>query len=493
MPASSVSAIQGAPVIPPVPLSHSQTGTLTLRISPSGLKSIASETNAESKIGGRPNCSLIPLQTGSFALLQFPGQKSASDSTVKQAGSPEVKNTSKKDEFHAVPIEEKTSHTQEDAAITVSDIKIEENTWPAKKPDSLFEGVICDRNVVTPEIIERDADIVVKLSNGSSGSQPDAVSSDYSYLDEKIKCDEIKGKVKKEQNVRHSEDTLDEVPYSSEDVSEGCNQTTFLAHNSLQKPMDTTYLKSSNEDQTQSVKKESFANSGGAEQAHLEMEEMFVDVQSSKPRERHKVYMDSKEELPKKSPFSQCEDKDLKALFRNRKPVGDSEGEKEKPKVGSAKTQTNTSGKKYMDGAEECFAKIDGDFQVNCNKSTQEIITTSFQENEQSVKKNLSQISRPSSKTSTRPVPLENHNISVDEHVDKSIKCMKQNTVKTNHCKKDYTDIIDITMDDTEKDEKTDDSADETVDEISGYRSEDVVNIETLVSIYSSLKWKGKL
>ncbi|XP_060118804.1 MAX gene-associated protein-like [Heteronotia binoei] len=486
VPALPVSATQGTPVIPPVLVPLSQAGTLTLRISPSGLKSTASETGADSKIVGQPSStsSLVPLQTGSFSLLQFPGQKSASDSMVKQVGSFEVKNNSERDKFHAVHIEEKTSYTKAveaiESDITVSNIKMEENDMPAKRTDSHSEGIICNRNVVALEVIERDADNVEKLSSGAPSSQPDAVSSDHSYLGEKIKCDEIKLKIKKKQNLKHSEGTHDEVPYSSENVSE-----------------DITNLEGSNEEQTQSVKTQHFAtNSGGAEQTHLEMEEMFVDVQSQKPWGKHKIHMESREKLQKKtkSPLSQCEKKDLKALWRNRKPNGDNvtavergrEEEKGKPKVNSAKTQNDTSRKKCVDSAQESLAKRDADFQVNCSSSAPKTITTGFQEDGQTVKDSLSQISRPCSKTSTRSVSLENQNMDADQCVDKLVRCTKQSTVKTNHCRKDCADIIDITMDDTDNDEKTDDSADETVDDISGYRSEDVVNIETLNESESS-------
>ncbi|KAL8169438.1 UNVERIFIED_CONTAM: hypothetical protein K2H54_049182 [Gekko kuhli] len=494
VPAPPVSATQGAPVSVPL----LQAGTLTLRISPSGLKS--TETRADFKIVGQPSSTpnLIPLQTGSFALLQLPEQKSTSDSIVKQVGSLEVKNTGEKDKFHTVTIEEKTSYKQEVEAIesdsTVLNIKIEENTFQAKGTDSHSEEIKCDRKAATPEMIEKDADIVEKISDGASDSQPDAVSSDSSYLHEKIKCDEIKLKVKKKQNVKHSEDTLDEVSYNSENVSEECSQTTFLAHNSLQKLMDATHLESSNEEQTQSAKTQSFAtNSRGAKQTHFEKEEMFVNVQSQKPGEKYKVH-DSREKLQKKtkSPLSQCENKDLKVLWRNRKPNGDSvtavekgrEEEKGKPKVSCAKTQNNASKNKYVDNAQESLAKRDANFQMNT--SAHETITAGFQEDDQTVKDSLSQISRPCSKTSTQPVPLENQNMGADEHTEKFVRCTKQNTVKTNHCRKDYADIIDITVDDMEEDEKTDDSADETVDEISSYRSEDAVNIETLNESESS-------
>ncbi|XP_048340305.1 MAX gene-associated protein isoform X3 [Sphaerodactylus townsendi] len=490
----SVASAQAAPIIPPVLVPLSQAGTLTLRISPSGLKSTASEAGADSKIVGQLNSSssLIPLQTGSFALLQFPGQKSASDSIVKQVGSLEVKNTTERDEIQSVHTEEKTSYTQEveavESDITLSNIKLEENILPSERTDSHSAGIVCDKNAVTPEMIERDADME-KISSKVSGSQPEAVSSDDSYLGEKLKCDEIKLKVKKKQNAKCAENTHDEVPYSSENVSEGRR---VLSHISSQGPTDTTNLESSNEEQTQSVQTQRFAaNSGGAEQTLLEMEEMLVVVQ--KPRGKHKVHMDSREKLEKKtkSPLSPCENQELELLGRNRKPNGDSviivemSKEKGKPKVSSAKPQNNTSRKKNMDSFQESLPERDLDFQVRHNTS-HATVTTGFQEDDQTVKKSLSQVSSPCSKTSARSDTLENDDIGADEQAEKLLRCTKQNNVRTNYCRKGYADIIDITLDDTEKDEKTDDSADETVDEVSGYRSEDIVNVETLNESESS-------
>ncbi|KAM7159383.1 MAX gene-associated protein isoform 11-T16 [Molossus nigricans] len=78
----------------------SQSGTLTLRISPPEPQSFASKTGSETKItyssGGQPvgTASLIPLQSGSFALLQLPGQKPVPSSILQHVASLQMKRES---------------------------------------------------------------------------------------------------------------------------------------------------------------------------------------------------------------------------------------------------------------------------------------------------------------------------------------------------------------------------------------------------------------
>ncbi|XP_042639633.1 MAX gene-associated protein [Orycteropus afer afer] len=78
----------------------SQAGTLTLRISPPEPQSFANKTGSETKItyssGGQPigTASLIPLQSGSFALLQLPGQKPVPSSILQHVASLQMKRES---------------------------------------------------------------------------------------------------------------------------------------------------------------------------------------------------------------------------------------------------------------------------------------------------------------------------------------------------------------------------------------------------------------
>ncbi|XP_058522022.1 MAX gene-associated protein isoform X17 [Ochotona princeps] len=115
----AVNVITQAPsVLSSGPNFVSQAGTLTLRISPPEPQSFTNKTGSETKItyssGGQPvgTASLIPLQSGSFALLQLPGQKSVPSSILQHVASLQMKkepmNADQKDEAHSVKREPET-------------------------------------------------------------------------------------------------------------------------------------------------------------------------------------------------------------------------------------------------------------------------------------------------------------------------------------------------------------------------------------------------
>ncbi|XP_029426136.1 MAX gene-associated protein isoform X3 [Nannospalax galili] len=116
---SAVNVITQAPsVLSSGPSFVSQAGTLTLRISPPEPQSFASKTGSETKItyssGGQPvgTASLIPLQSGSFALLQLPGQKTVPNSILQHVASLQMKkesqNADQKDETNSIKREQET-------------------------------------------------------------------------------------------------------------------------------------------------------------------------------------------------------------------------------------------------------------------------------------------------------------------------------------------------------------------------------------------------
>nr|XP_023414452.1 MAX gene-associated protein isoform X4 [Loxodonta africana] len=92
----------------------SQAGTLTLRISPPEPQNFASKTGSETKItcssGGQPvgTASLVPLQSGSFALLQLPGQKPVPSSILQHVASLQMKR-----ESHSADQKNETSSLRE--------------------------------------------------------------------------------------------------------------------------------------------------------------------------------------------------------------------------------------------------------------------------------------------------------------------------------------------------------------------------------------------
>uniref|UniRef100_A0A8D2AMU2 MAX gene-associated protein n=1 Tax=Sciurus vulgaris TaxID=55149 RepID=A0A8D2AMU2_SCIVU len=97
----------------------SQAGTLTLRISPPEPQSFANKSGSETKItcssGGQPvgTASLIPLQSGSFALLQLPGQKPVPSSILQHVASLQMKkesqNIDQKDDMNSIKRERETN------------------------------------------------------------------------------------------------------------------------------------------------------------------------------------------------------------------------------------------------------------------------------------------------------------------------------------------------------------------------------------------------
>ncbi|XP_075387445.1 MAX gene-associated protein isoform X8 [Tenrec ecaudatus] len=103
----------------------SQAGTLTLRISAPEPQSFASKTGSETKItyssGGQPvgTASLIPLQSGSFALLQLPGQKPIPSSILQHVASLQMKresqNADQKNETSSLKQQETKKVVQSDA------------------------------------------------------------------------------------------------------------------------------------------------------------------------------------------------------------------------------------------------------------------------------------------------------------------------------------------------------------------------------------------
>uniref|UniRef100_A0A8C4KKR3 MAX gene-associated protein n=1 Tax=Dromaius novaehollandiae TaxID=8790 RepID=A0A8C4KKR3_DRONO len=149
-------ATQASSVLPSVPSFVSQAGTLTLRISPPAASSMANQTGSESKItcssGGQPTttASLIPLQSGSFALLQLPGQKTVPNSILHHFASLQMKKDSKnvfqKDDSGATQQKEngKASRSEEvevvESEVTVSDSKPEENEESANQSHNVEES-----------------------------------------------------------------------------------------------------------------------------------------------------------------------------------------------------------------------------------------------------------------------------------------------------------------------------------------------------------------
>ncbi|XP_033001580.1 MAX gene-associated protein-like [Lacerta agilis] len=455
------------PVISPV----TQAGTLTMRISPLGVIQTTSDSKITCNTSSTPDSAdhLIALQSGSFALLQVPGQKKAPNSILKQV---EVNGTSQKVELSSIKPEGETRCLQEVEAIgsevTMSDSRQEENKLPENHLEPSCEKLTRDKNAITSETAEKDAEILAELSSDDPILEPEIASLDRSYISQEIKS----GGNKVMANVKHPEDTPNEVSCSSE----SCSQTAVLAHDALNE-QKVAQLKNSNEEEAHSEQTQSTAtDSERLEQKQLETDEEMIIELSQKPWDECKVRTNCAEKLEKKpkSYLSPWGNEDQELLGQNTKEKGHSvaaqrdRGEdRRKHKVTSANGRNTILGSKYVNNALEFSYKRD----------------TGVQKDNLTVKDGLVQVSKTWSKTSRPSDALENKNNSgANELVKKFPKCEKQQSIlKTSYHRKDsLPDINNITMDNTEKDEKTDDSADEMADEASGYQSEDIVNVETL-------------
>ncbi|XP_026520384.1 MAX gene-associated protein isoform X1 [Notechis scutatus] len=446
--------------------SVSPLGTLTLRISPSGIKNNSDQTGSQSKIScnasGVPSNinNLISLQSGSFALLQFPGQKNDPGSIAKKVAPLEIKISHKKNELSANKLKEDSICSQM-AEITGSEIsKLKENNLP----DFHSEEITCNRNI--SEIIEKDAEIL-KLPNFSLMLQAN-IQSDHSYTTEKQKGEEDEALIKKTNQDKDDEHPLDKVPYPDEKCNEVAHD--ILPERSTQNPI------------TESKK---------AEQKPLDTKAGLITEQSwwkpGKPAQPPKTLNNTEKLQTKNKPsVDPWKNEDPELPMQNMKEKCDFVAkEKDKEKVNEkAKInigKNNTLGNEYLDSTHKDLYEKNTDFQSNFSsyeKSIQE--DNQNKKVEHKISKTCGKISRPS-------LVVQNKiNVGADELAEKLTKSTKQNTWKTKNHRKNASSLIDINWDDTEKDEKTEESANEMVDEAFGYQSEDTVNVEVLNGSESS-------
>ncbi|XP_060227604.1 MAX gene-associated protein isoform X2 [Meriones unguiculatus] len=147
----------------------SQAGTLTLRISPPETQNLASKTSSESKItpstGGQPvgTASLIPLQSGSFALLQLPGQKPVPNSILQHVASLQIKkesqNADQKGETNFIKREEETKKalpSKEEAVDSEVNI-IKQNSGILASEDTLNDSLDDGGDLFDEETLAEDA------------------------------------------------------------------------------------------------------------------------------------------------------------------------------------------------------------------------------------------------------------------------------------------------------------------------------------------------
>ncbi|XP_065449146.1 MAX gene-associated protein isoform X7 [Chrysemys picta bellii] len=521
---------QASSILPSAPSFVSQAGTLTLRISPPGASSIAGQTGSESKTmcnsGGQPTnaASLIPLQSGSFALLQLPGQKSVPNSILHHVASLQIKkdsqNVSQKDESSPTKQQapEKASHSEDvevmESEVTVSDSKQEENELPSDQSNSTDKSaadvILSDRNFTASEMTEKDPEMLEDYTDDIPSFQhdvsADVISSDHSYISEKPISEKNKVITEKKEDSVHSEEVLEEVSDNSGTISELLGQAVVAPANtaypeSPREQEETALLKSHVEEYTSTVEAESpDTEQEGNAQPQKKGEEKVNAAQSQSPQEKQEIsaQLESKDKQQEGTQPLQNQKELQESIAQpevKRKECEDSveaenimEERENKSGIIYTNEHGNNSGEMHVENTDECKRNLD--IQEKLNAPNQEQGTTGFQKESDNAKDNSSHVNSSWSTISSKTTDLDNKsNTERENKVEKSVKgyflTPEQRSQEPKHHKKGYTPTVDITIDDVEEeeeedDEKTDDSADEMLDGASDFQSEEEVDVEKL-------------
>ncbi|XP_075783283.1 MAX gene-associated protein isoform X8 [Pelodiscus sinensis] len=515
---------QASSILPSVPSFVSQAGTLTLRISPPGANSIAGQTGSESKItyssgGQAPNAAgLVPLQSGSFALLQLPGQKSVPNSILHHVASLQIKkdsqDASQKDK--SVPAKqqehERASPSEDvevmESEVTVSDSKQEENELPANQSNSSDESAadaaISDRNSTASEMAEKDSEILEDYSDDITNFQhdvsADVISSDHSYISEKPIGDKNKVIAEKKEDSVHSEKVLENVSVNSGTISELLDPAIVAPANtaypeSSREQEETALLKSHVEEHTSPVQAEcpDMEQEGNA-QLQKKGKEKVNDKQSQNPQEKKEIYaqqegtqsLENQKELQES--IAQLEVK-RKECENSTETENRMEEQENKSEIIYTKEHGSNSGEVHVGSTDECKGNVD--IQKKLKIPNQEQGITGFQKASEKATDSSVHTNSSWNTMSSKTTGLDNKsNTERGNKVEKSAKgyflTPEQRAQEPKHHKKGYTPTVDITMDDVEEEEeddeeeKTDDSADEMLDGASDFQSEEEVDVEKL-------------
>lgn len=505
----------------------SQAGTLTLRISSSAASNVTNQTASESKVtcssGGLPvtTANLIPLQSGSFALLQLPGQKTVPNSILHHFASLQMKKDYRKickkedsgaaqqKENEKAPCSDDTEGTESD--VTVPDAKQEENELSINQSNAVEEsasGTVTpssDRHSTTLEVVEKNLNVLESSCDDSFSSQHDVsvdvVSSDHSYISEKPNDQEEKGVSEETEDSVGFETAGEAVSANSETVCGSSDESSVAlldsAHSQSLENQETAQLKNHGKEQTDEQKKKPVKeeeedaqtqmegdNSASSGQLHNQQEQ---DIQLKiKEEQRETELFENKQEFQGDVAQPDMEGREYKGSIEVEN-IG--EKTRSRSEIGSTKEQDNASGEEHTVDSEEGKGNIAGPEGSNSKEqgaceSLEEIKTGHDI---------LTHVNSSWSKISSIVPPLENRS-EVDNKADTSEKSDFLTAPEQKAHKKGYMPTIDITADDMEEDEeedeeeeeedeKTDDSADEMLDGASDFPSEEEVDVEKVVSI----------
>ncbi|XP_041904206.1 MAX gene-associated protein isoform X5 [Corvus kubaryi] len=517
-------ATQASSLLPSVTSFVSQAGTLTLRISSSAASNVPNQAASESKItcssGGLPatTANLIPLQSGSFALLQLPGQKTVPNSILHHFASLQMKKDyrkiCKKEDSGAAQQKENgkapCSGDPEvtESEVTVPDGKQEENELSINQVNAVEEsasGTVTPSggtNSTTLEMVEKNSKVLESSCDDSFSSQhdvsADVVSSDHSYISEKPNDEEEKGGSEEKEGSVSSETVVEAVSANSETLCGSSDQSSVApldnnAHSQSLENQETAQLKNRGKEQTHAeheekpVKEEEGDaetqmgedNRASSGQLHSQQEQ---DIQLKiKEEQRETELFQNKQECQGDASQPGMERREYKSSIEVENIGGKT---RSRPEVCSAKGQDNASGEKHTVDTEDSKGNI---AEQEGSNSKERAAFDSLEEMKTG-HDILTHVNSSWSKISSIVPPLENRS-EVDGQADTSEKSNFLTAPEQRAHRKGYMPTIDITADDMEEDEeedeeeeeeddKTDDSADEMLDGASDSASEEEIDVE---------------
>ncbi|XP_071600794.1 MAX gene-associated protein isoform X5 [Heliangelus exortis] len=525
--------------LPSVTSFVSQPGTLTLRLSPPAASSMTNQAASESKVTsssvGLPGtaANLIPLQSGSFALLQLPGQKTVPNSILHHFASLQMKK-----DYRKICKKEDTSTAQQKSGkapnsdkaevrvseATVSDTKQEENELPINQSNNVEESpsgtVVPAGNSPTLQMVEKDLKVLEKSCDDSSSSQTDVaadvVSSDHSYISEKPNEEEEKGALEEKEDSVSSEAVVESVPANSETVCESSEQPSLA-------PLDNAHPQSLENQETAQVK------TPGKEQIHKEQEGSPVKEEEGDAQTQIKQEGDAQTKIKQENEASSEQpqgQQEQDAQLENKKEQRETELSQDKQECqGSAMLQPQLERKEYKNSTEaenkrekkEIKSEISPAKQQDCGTGEQPAVNTEeskanlgrqescnnkeqdafgCQEEMKTGQDIVTHVNSSWSKISSI-VPALEIKSEVDNKADTSERSdflpPEQRPQESRHHSKGCVPTVDTTTDDMEEeeeeeeeeddeedeeDEKTDDSADELLDGASDFLSEEEIDVE---------------
>ncbi|XP_068873494.1 MAX gene-associated protein isoform X5 [Aphelocoma coerulescens] len=516
-------ATQASSLLPSVTSFVSQAGTLTLRISSSAASNVPNQAASESKItcssGGLPatTANLIPLQSGSFALLQLPGQKTVPNSILHHFASLQMKKDyrkicKKEDSGAAQQKENGKAPCSGDPEVTESEVTVpegkqEENELSINQSNAVEEsasGTVTPSggtNSTTSEM-EKNSKVLESSCDDSFSSQHDVsvdvVSSDHSYISEKPNDEEEKGDSEEKEGSVSSKTVVEAVSANSETLCGSSDQSSVApldnnAHSQSLENQETAQLKNLGKEQTHAeheekpVKEEEGDaetqmeedNRASSGQLHSQQEQ---DIQLKiKEEQRETELFQNKQECQGDAVQPGMERREYKSSIEMENIGGKT---RSRPEVCSAKGQDNASGEKHTLNIEDSKGNI---AEQEGSNSKERAAFDSLEEMKIG-HDILTHVNSSWSKISSIVPPLENRS-EVDSQADTSEKSNFLTAPEQRAHRKGYMPTIDITADDMEEDEeedeeeeeeddKTDDSADEMLDGASDSASDEEIDVE---------------